>query len=65
MIQNPLNSGFHMPAEWEKHTAVWLAWPHDEITFPNGRVKKVEKIYVEYKHLHESEDVELLVLNRK
>ncbi len=66
MIQNPLNSGFHMPAEWEKHTATWLAWPYDEITFPNGRVKKVEKIYVEIiKHLHESEDVELLVRNEK
>ncbi len=55
-----------MPAEWEKQTAVWLAWPHDTITFPNGRLKKVEKIYAEIiKHLHESEDVELLVLDEK
>jgi len=66
MTNTPLKSGFFMPAEWEKHSAVWLVWPHDEITFPDGRIKKVEKIYVEIiKHLHESEDVELLVLNEK
>ncbi|HLD18485.1 MAG TPA: agmatine deiminase family protein, partial [Candidatus Nanoarchaeia archaeon] len=35
-----------MPAEWEKHDAIWLSWPHDPITFPE-RVEKVEKTYVE------------------
>lgn len=26
-IDTPRGSGFRMPAEWERHRAVWLAWP--------------------------------------
>jgi agmatine deiminase len=66
MIETPLTSGFHMPAEWEEHTGVWLAWPHDEITFPAGRLKKAEAAYVEIiKHIHATEDVELLIINEQ
>lgn len=49
-----------MPAEWERHDATWLAWPHDTTTFPE--IEKVEKTYVEIiSALHESESVALLV----
>jgi len=52
-----------MPAEWEPHSAVWLAWPHDKIAFP-GRVEKVENDVVKIiSAIYESELVELLVLN--
>jgi len=52
-----------MPAEWEKHDAVWLAWPHDPATFPD-RVEKVEEVYVRIiKALHESENVNLFVID--
>ncbi len=55
-----------MPAEWEKHSAVWLAWPHDEVTFPGGKLKRVEKTYIEIlKNISQFEDVELLVLDNK
>ncbi len=54
---------FRMPGEWVPHTALWLAWPHDEITFPN-RIEKVEQKYIEIiKAIHTSEDVKLLVLD--
>lgn len=28
--KSPAASGFRMPAEWEKQSAIWLTWPHDE-----------------------------------
>ncbi len=57
----PAHLGYHMPAEWEKHKATWLSWPHDPLTFPNG-VEKAEKTYLEIiGALQKSEDVNLFV----
>lgn len=57
-------SKFIMPAEWEAHEAVWLAWPYDLITFPPRHIEKVEERYAEIiKLLAESELVLLLVKN--
>lgn len=54
-----------MPAEWEPHEAVWLAWPYDEITFPD-RVESAEDTFVDMiKALEGSERVELLVLDEE
>ncbi|HLN89608.1 MAG TPA: agmatine deiminase family protein, partial [Candidatus Binatia bacterium] len=53
--------GYTMPAEWEKHDAIWLSWPYDETTFPD-RVDRVEVTYVQIiKEIHESERVNLFV----
>ncbi|MES2930270.1 MAG: agmatine deiminase family protein [Patescibacteria group bacterium] len=52
---------FTMPAEWEKHRAVWLAWPEDTITFPE-RIEKARDAVIEIiRHAAESETVKLLV----
>ncbi len=33
----PAQLGYRMPAEWEKHEATWLSWPHKEgISFPDA-----------------------------
>ena len=59
--QTPRELGYRMPAEWEKHDAIWLSWPHDPTTFPS-RVAKAEEIYVQIvKLIHESENVNLFV----
>jgi agmatine deiminase len=56
----PLKLGYHMPAEWEKHDAIWLSWPYDLNSFP--QINQVEKTYVSIiKAIHESETVNLLV----
>jgi agmatine deiminase len=59
--KTPRELGYHMPAEWEPHSAIWLAWPHDPTTFPD-RVEEVEQTYVEItQHIHQSECVSLFV----
>ena len=56
----PRNMGFCMPAEWERHDAVWLSWPHNTVTFPD--LAAVEDAYVQFiSAMHGSETVELLV----
>ena len=57
----PAKLGYYMPAEWERHDAIWLSWPHDPITFPD-RVEKAEKSYVEIiDAMLDSENVNLFV----
>ncbi len=44
-LQNtPKKCGYRMPAEWEPHDAVWLAFPHDEETFED--LESVEQSYI-------------------
>ena len=60
----PANQGFHMPAEWEPHDAVWLSWPQNEYTFL--RISEVEKAYLKIiQSLSRSEEVHLLVSDEK
>jgi agmatine deiminase len=57
----PLEGGYRMPAEWEKHDAIWLSWPHDPVTFPDC-LEKVEATYIKIiKEIHTSENVNLFV----
>ena len=32
----PRGLGYRMPAEWEPQDAIWLSWPHNEVTWPDG-----------------------------
>jgi agmatine deiminase len=63
MLEIPKELGYYMPAEWEKHSAVWLAWPYGDITFPNI-LSTVEQSYCEIiKALEGSEQIKLIVLS--
>jgi agmatine deiminase len=33
--QTPAELGFAMPAEWERHEATWLGWPHNPTDWPD------------------------------
>jgi len=58
--QTPRSLGYHMPAEWERHSAVWLSWPHDLDSFP--ALEKVEESYLSIiEVICQSEMVNLLV----
>ena len=42
----PAELGFFMPAEWHPHTATWLSWPKDPLTWPE-RVPQVQEIFLQ------------------
>jgi agmatine deiminase len=46
----PAAGGYRMPAEWERHAATWLAWPHNETDWP-GKGLMVEWVFVEMARL--------------
>lgn len=65
---------FHMPAEWEPHTAMWLSWPHDykhwncwlEDSTSAEKYQKVLDAYCQTMHvMQESETVCLLVNDKE
>lgn len=34
MSKTPSQLGFHYPAEWERHAATWIGWPHNVSDWP-------------------------------
>ena len=49
-----------MPAEWERHRATWIAWPHHEPDWP-GKLGPIPWVYAEIARvLHRHETVEIL-----
>ena len=61
----PFQLGYRMPAEWEPHEATWLAWPHNEETWP-GKSKQIEEVYLQMiEALLPGEKVHLLVNDEK
>jgi agmatine deiminase len=57
----PGAKGFRMPAEWERHAATWLAWPHNREDWP-GKFGPIPWVYAEIvRLLAEHERVHLLV----
>lgn len=40
---SPTDLGFRWVAEWERHEATWIAWPHNPKTWP-GRVELIPRV---------------------
>ncbi len=52
-----------MPAEWEQHTATWIAWPHNASDWP-GRFQPIPWVYAEIvRQLAAVEQVHILAEN--
>jgi agmatine deiminase len=53
------------PAEWERHRATWIAWPHEATDFPD-KLHAVQWVYAEIvRHLSKHEVVEILCHNEE
>jgi agmatine deiminase len=62
---SPAKQGFHFPAEWARHTATWLSWPHKEESWP-GKIATIYKPYCEFiRILTEGELVRINVADEK
>lgn len=61
ILPTPKQLGYQFPAEWEKHEATWLSWPHKEASWP-GKMESVFPVYSQFvKLLAESEKVRINV----
>jgi agmatine deiminase len=53
-----------MPAEWEPQEAIWLTWPHNELTWPDAMLEEVRTAYVSIMlALYSHQKINLLVKN--
>ncbi|WP_027184049.1 agmatine deiminase family protein [Desulfovibrio inopinatus] len=60
-----MTAGVRLPAEWERHEATWLAWPHHSDDWP-GKFRAIGFVMAEIvRNLARSERVRLLVRDEK
>ena len=43
-LGTPASAGYRMPAEWERHEATWIAWPHERSDWP-GKFAPIPWVY--------------------
>jgi len=60
----PAALGFSMPAEWERHEATWLIWPHNQVDWPD-KVGTVRWVYGEIVRKLAPGEVVRIVVNSK
>jgi agmatine deiminase len=59
----PQEQGFYFPAEFAKHNATWLSWPHKEASWP-GKIETIYPVYARFiKLLAEGERVHINVVD--
>jgi agmatine deiminase len=64
-VATPAVAGFSMPAEWERHNATWLAWPHNENDWP-GKFAVIPWIYGEMaRKIADGESICMIVRQKK
>ncbi|HXE42871.1 MAG TPA: agmatine deiminase family protein, partial [Candidatus Baltobacteraceae bacterium] len=60
----PVEFGYSMPAEWERHEATWLGWPHNASDWP-GKFEIIPWVYGEMaRKISEGENIYLLVRHK-
>ena len=60
----PASMGFAMPAEWERHEATWLGWPHHPTDWPR-KLNTIRWVYGEMVRKIGAGEVVRLLVNSK
>lgn len=61
---SPASLGYRMPAEWERHEATWIGWPHNRSDWPQ-KFAVIPWVYGEMaRHIASGEVVRILVNSR-
>jgi agmatine deiminase len=64
-MATPRSLDYRMPAEWEPHSATWLAWPHNRSDWP-GKFDAIPWVFADIiRHLARVEDVNLIVASAR
>ncbi len=62
--KSPIEQNFYLPAEWEKHEATWIGWPHNKNDWP-GKFEPIPWVYAEIvKKISHGEKVRILVQDK-
>ncbi|MBS1603988.1 MAG: agmatine deiminase family protein [Bacteroidetes bacterium] len=62
-ILTPGASGYYFPAEFSRHEATWLSWPHKEASWP-GKIETIYPAYARFvKELAKGEEVRINVVD--
>src|SRR5258708_4603688 len=57
MHMTPKQAGYYFPAEFSRHRATWLSWPHKEASWP-GKIAMIYPFYAQFvKELAKGEEV--------
>ncbi len=65
MNKTPQQLGYRIPAEWEKHEATWIAWPHNKEDWP-GKFIPINWVYAEIvRKIIPGEIVNIIVESKK
>lgn len=63
--KTPAELGYYFPAEFSRHAATWLSWPHKEASWP-GKIESVYPVYAQFvKLVTEGEKVCINVCDNK
>ena len=63
MTVTPKQLGYYFPAEFVKHEATWLSWPHKEASWP-GKIHTIFPYYSQFiKELAKGEKVRINIFN--
>lgn len=47
MTQTPAELGYYYPAEWTRHAATWISWPHNPATWP-GKIEPIPAVFAAF-----------------